>query len=72
MPRENGLEDLAKWLFSSPPGVQAGLENFNDEIQDTKMALDGAHEIWLNGLQKMQIFVYIRKYTLKEGKFQPV
>lgn len=70
--KENGLEDLAKWLFSSPAtgNVQAEAEKFlNDEIQDTKMALDGAHEIMAEWIaEDADIRLWLRKYTLKEGK----
>lgn len=70
--KENGLEDLAKWLFSSPAtgNVQAEAEKFlNDEIQDTKMALDGAHEIMAEWIaEDADIRLWLRKYTLREGK----
>lgn len=74
--KENGLEPLAKWLFSSPTSgdVQTEAKKFlNDEIQDTKMALAGAHEImaeWIS--EDADIRLWMRKYTLKEGKLTSV
>lgn len=70
--KENGLEELAKWLFSSPTSgnVQAEAEKFlNDKIQDTKSALAGAHEIMAEWIaEDADIRLWLRKYTLKEGK----
>ncbi|MEY8371808.1 Tex family protein [Aerococcaceae bacterium 50-4] len=74
--KENGLEPLAKWLFSSPTSgdVQTEAKKFlNNEIQDTKMALAGAHEImaeWIS--EDADIRLWMRKYTLKEGKLTSV
>lgn len=70
--KENGLEDLAAWLFSSPVtgNVNEMASKFlNEEITDIQAALDGAHEImaeWIS--EDADIRAWLRKYTLKEGK----
>ncbi len=58
---------LYKWLLPATSNVQAKRKFLNDE-QDTKMALMVIMKLWLNGLQKMQIFAYGYVNTLKEGK----
>lgn len=70
--KENGLGDLAAWLFSSPVtgNVNEMASKFlNEEISDIQAALDGAHEImaeWIS--EDADIRAWLRKYTLKEGK----
>lgn len=74
--KENGLENLAKWLFSSPTtgNVQAEAEKYlNEDIQDAKQALAGAHEImaeWIS--DDADIRLWLRKYMIKEGKLTSV
>lgn len=74
--KENGLEPLAKWLFSSPTSgnvtEEAG-KYLNEEITDVKAALAGAHEImaeWIS--EDADLRSWLRKYTLKEGRLVSV
>ncbi|RPA58921.1 RNA-binding transcriptional accessory protein [Aerococcus agrisoli] len=69
--KENGLEGLAEWLFSSPTTgnvLEEASKYLNEDIADTDAALAGAHEImaeWIS--EDADIRAWMRKYTLREG-----
>lgn len=74
--KENGLEGLAQWLFSSPTTgnvTEVASQYLNEDIVDTEAALAGAHEImaeWIS--EDADIRAWLRKYTLREGNLVSV